>query len=82
MTDPMVLMMYGGDTGGMGDPFEDDDDMQGGGNSSVPMPKDTIETQLLLGDRKSQEIGELFTINLFKMLEKANAKGKEVLSTS
>ena len=66
----MVLMMYGGDAGGMGDPFEDDDDIYGSGNPGNSLPKDTIETQLLLGDRKSQEIGELFTINLFKMLEK------------
>ena len=41
----MVLMMYGGDTGGMGDPFkDDDDDIYGGSNSSNPLPKDTIET--------------------------------------
>ena len=44
LTDPMVLMMYGGDTGGMGDPFEDEDDIYGSGDPGNPLPKDTIET--------------------------------------
>ena len=64
MPDPFGL-------GGMGaaamlddEPFDPDDE-------SPSMPDDTVETQLLLGDRKSQEIGELFTVNLFRMLEKS-----------
>ena len=34
------------------------------------MPKDMVEVQLLLGDRKTQEVSELFTTALFKMIEK------------
>ena len=51
--------------GGMMGDFEDDLDEEGGNK----LPKEMIETQLLLGDRKTQEIGEMFTNNLFKSLE-------------
>ena len=61
-------MFSGGATNAMldDDDIFDDDDV-GMGRT---MPKDTVETQLLLGDRKSQEVGELLTVNLFRMLEK------------
>ena len=58
--------MFGGGgemmMGGMGDEFDDDEE----GNQSA---KEIVETQLLLGDRNSQEIGEMFTMNLFKAIE-------------
>ena len=70
MTDPMSMMMYGMDGAGS-DPFDDDLDADPDAQPAEPMPRETIETQLLLGDRKSQEIGELFTSSLFKMIDKA-----------
>ena len=66
--DPTAMMLYG--MGGSAAAFDLDDDLdeenEGGG---APMPRETIETHLLLGDRKSQEVGELLTMNLFKMIE-------------
>ena len=46
--------------GGIGDDLD---------NEGEEIPKEMIETQLLLGDRSSQEIGEMFTLNLFKAIE-------------
>ena len=69
MTDPMAMMLYGMD-GISSDPFDDDLDADPDAQPAEPMPRETIETHLLLGDRNSQEIGELFASSLFKMIEK------------
>jgi len=68
LSDPMAMLLYGDSGAGGYDPL-DDEDLDGDGSERQPLPKDTIETSLLLGDRKSQEIGELFTTALFRMLE-------------
>ena len=55
--------MFGGGAEMMGgmNPNEFDDGEE--------ISKEMVETQLLLGDRNSQEIGEMFTMNLFKAIE-------------
>ena len=73
--DPTAMMLYG--MGGSATAFDLDDDLDdmenegggAGGGGGAAMPRDTIEAHLLLGDRKSQEVGELLTMNLFKMIE-------------
>ena len=63
MADPFGNMgMLGGTGAAMQDDFEPFD------ADAEEAEEDTVETHLLLGDRKSQEIGELLTINLFHML--------------
>ena len=48
------------------EPFDPDAEAVGGNADIV---EDSIETQQLLGDRKSQEVGELLTMSLFRMLQ-------------
>ena len=68
LSDPMAFMLYGDQGAAVYDPL-DDENLDDYGVGGQPIPKDTIETQLLLGDRNSKEIGELFTTALFRMLE-------------
>ena len=68
LSDPMAFMLYGDQGAAVYDPL-DDENLDDYGVGRQPIPKDTIETQLLLGDRNSKEIGELFTTALFRMLE-------------
>ena len=37
--------------------------------SDEPLEKDSVAAMLLLGDRTSQKVGEIFVCNLFKELE-------------
>ena len=48
------------------EPFDPDAEAVRGNADIV---EDSIETQQLLGDRKSQEVGELLTMSLFRMLQ-------------
>ena len=67
--DPMSMMMYGGPAMGGAEMYDPDlDGDLDGGISNQPLPKDVVEVQLLLGDRKSQEVGQLFAENLFRMI--------------